>query len=113
MSCYDFGRSALAEDCLLKFKTLEKYFNEDDKFYFNAIKKILELRVPKKINVILRRKKSKFGVSFVAGYCPSCRQCVKMKFTFLRNHHGQYCDWCGQSFITAKKVYFEDLQNED
>ena len=113
MKFFDCGRSDLAKDCLSKFENLKDAFSGNDEIYFNYIRRTLEMTIPKKIIVVIKKKKGKFGRPFVAGYCPCCNGCVSVKFTFLRKFYGACCDWCGQRFVSNENAYFKGVLDDE
>lgn len=54
------------------------------------MKSAVEKQIPKKL-IIIGRKHDEIG-----GLCPTCDGCVTVKQSFMKQHKGCHCDWCGQ-----------------
>ena len=48
--------------------------------------------IPKKVKCHIKLPKGR-----IAGYCPTCDGTVDIKLTWLVEHKGHRCSWCGQA----------------
>lgn len=94
--CDDWGCGVQKEDILGVVQRLQDENAELQK----QVDELKGKEIPKKVKCHIKLPKDR-----IAGYCPTCDGTVDIKLTWLVEHKGHRCSWCGQAIdLTGVEV---------